>query len=101
MSDIDPLKSRILEARDAGLTALPPLTAAMLGVNEHDRAWVDTKCTPQPIQCLLQPVALSGARERIGKKVYVQNIHMPLSMQGCPKRTNMNETYTRCRAVMM
>jgi pimeloyl-ACP methyl ester carboxylesterase len=73
MSDIDPLKPRILEARDAGVTALPPLTAEMLGVNEQDRAWVDAKCTPQPIQCLLQPVALSGARERIGKKAYIRS----------------------------
>ena len=73
MSDIDPLKSRILKAFDEGLTALPPLTAAMLGVNEQDRAWVDAKCTPQPIKCLLQPVALSGARERIGKKAYIRS----------------------------
>jgi pimeloyl-ACP methyl ester carboxylesterase len=72
MCDIDPFKSRILEALDAGLTALSPLTAATLGVNEQDRAWVDAKCTPQPIQCLMQPVALSGARERIGKKAYIR-----------------------------
>ena len=51
---------------------MPPLTAAMFRVNEQDRAWVDAKCTPQPIQCLLQPVALSGARERIGKKAYIR-----------------------------
>jgi pimeloyl-ACP methyl ester carboxylesterase len=73
MCDIDPLKSRILEALDEGLTALPPLTAAILGVNEQDRAWVDAKCTPQPIQCFMQAVALSGARERIGKKAYIRS----------------------------
>ena len=71
-SDLDPWKSRILKALDEGLTALPPLTAAMLGVNEQDRAWVDAKCTPQPIQCFMQPAALSGARERIGKKAYIR-----------------------------
>jgi hypothetical protein len=37
------------------------------------RGWVDAKCTPQPIQCLLQPVALSGARERIRKKAYIRS----------------------------
>jgi pimeloyl-ACP methyl ester carboxylesterase len=71
--DLDPLKPRILKALDEGVTALPPLTAAMLGVNEKDRAWVDAKCTPQPIQCFMQPVALSGARERMGKKAYIRS----------------------------
>ncbi len=37
--DIDAPKQSILEALE-GLTTLPPLPAAMLGVNEKDRAWV-------------------------------------------------------------
>jgi hypothetical protein len=41
-----------------------------VGVNEQDRAWVDAKCTPQPIRCFMQPVALSGAHERIEESVY-------------------------------
>jgi hypothetical protein len=64
--DLDPMKPQILKALDEGVTALPPLPAAMLGVNEKDRAWVDAKCTPQPIHCFLQPITLTGARERIG-----------------------------------
>ncbi|WP_029584949.1 alpha/beta fold hydrolase [Bradyrhizobium sp. URHD0069] len=75
--DIDPMKPQILKARDEGVTALPPLPAAMLGVNEKDRAWVDAKCTPQPIQCFLQPISLTGARERIGKKAFIRAKDFP------------------------
>jgi pimeloyl-ACP methyl ester carboxylesterase len=71
-SDLSPFKSRYLKALDEGLTALSPLAALTFRVNEQDRAWVDAKCTPQPIQCFMQPVALSGARERIGKKAYIR-----------------------------
>jgi pimeloyl-ACP methyl ester carboxylesterase len=72
-SDLSPFEPRYLKALDEGRTALSPLTALTFRVNEQDRAWVDAKCTPQPIQCLLQPVALSGARERIGKKAYIRS----------------------------
>jgi pimeloyl-ACP methyl ester carboxylesterase len=46
--------------------------AARFGVNERDRAWVDAKLTPQPMGVALQPLRLSGARERIAKKAYIR-----------------------------
>jgi pimeloyl-ACP methyl ester carboxylesterase len=42
------------------------------GVNEKDRAWVDSKLTLQPNGVAFQPISLTGARERIGKKTYIR-----------------------------
>ena len=39
-------------------------------VNEKDRAWVDSKLTPQPNGVALQPIKLTGAREKVVKKTY-------------------------------
>jgi pimeloyl-ACP methyl ester carboxylesterase len=58
----------------SGATTMPPRSAELFNVNKDDRAWVDTQCTPQPIQCWLQKLSLTGARERIGKKTYVRAV---------------------------
>ena len=50
--------------------AAPP--AATFHVNDKDRAWVDGKTTPQPIGVSLQPIKLTGARERVRKKTYIR-----------------------------
>jgi hypothetical protein len=55
-----------------GATSFPPVRAAAFNVNENDRAWVDAQCTPHPIKCFLQKLALTGARDRITKKAYIR-----------------------------
>jgi pimeloyl-ACP methyl ester carboxylesterase len=72
--DIQPpvVREPIVMAARQGATTLPPRPAELFKVNEKDRAWVDAQCTPQPIQCFLQKLTLTGARERIGKKTYVR-----------------------------
>jgi pimeloyl-ACP methyl ester carboxylesterase len=72
-----PMRETILKLASDGLTAVPPRSAAMFNVNEADRAWVDAQCTPQPIKCFLQPVALTGARERIARKTYIRAADYP------------------------
>ena len=47
--------------------ALPPNT-----FNDKDAAWVLSKMTPHPIGTWLQPVKLSGAREKVAKKTYIR-----------------------------
>jgi hypothetical protein len=54
---------------------IPP--AAAFGVNEEDRAWVDSKTTQQPTFVALQPIALTGARERVAKKSYIRAAAYP------------------------
>ena len=62
-------------ATQRGDIGIPPRTAASFNVNEHDRAWVDALCVPQPIATFTDKVALTGARERIGKKAYIRAIN--------------------------
>jgi Alpha/beta hydrolase family len=44
-----------------------------------DAAWVLSKVTPQPIGTWLQPVKLSGAREKIAKKTYIRLPKFPMA----------------------
>jgi pimeloyl-ACP methyl ester carboxylesterase len=55
-----------------GDLAVPPRPAAAFLVNEKDQAWVDALCVPQPIGTMTEKMALTGARERIGKKAYIR-----------------------------
>jgi pimeloyl-ACP methyl ester carboxylesterase len=77
--DLMPQEPRdgILSAAREGATSLPPRAAAYFKVNDKDSAWVDAQCTPQPIQCFLQKLMLTGARERIAKKTYIRAAVFP------------------------
>jgi hypothetical protein len=66
------MREGLLAAERGGATTVPPRPAEAFKVNEKDRAWVDTQCTPQPIRCFLQKLPLTGVRERIAKKSYIR-----------------------------
>jgi pimeloyl-ACP methyl ester carboxylesterase len=72
-----PVRQIILKRASDGATAIPPPPAAMANVNEADQAWVDAQCTPHPIKCFLQPVALTGARDRIARKTFIRSSGYP------------------------
>ena len=59
-------------ARKKKLIAVPPRPAEAFGVNERDRAWVDSQCTPQPIATFTDKIAVTGALQRIVKKIYIR-----------------------------
>jgi pimeloyl-ACP methyl ester carboxylesterase len=61
-----------LEALAQGGQSRPPPAAEVFAVNERDRAWVDSKLTPQPVGVALQPLKLTGACERVPKKTYIR-----------------------------
>ena len=65
-------REHLNEVVSRGGTIVGPLPAAVFQVNEKDRAWVDELCTPQPIATFSERIALTGARERIGKKLYLR-----------------------------
>jgi hypothetical protein len=46
--------------------------AEVFHVNPKDRAWVDSKLTAQPVGVALQPIKLTGAREKVAKKTYIR-----------------------------
>jgi pimeloyl-ACP methyl ester carboxylesterase len=71
-------------ARDAmaelvkkGETAMKPLSAAIFRVNENDRAWVDSKCTPHPLATLTEKVTVAGGHDRIAKRTYIRATGYP------------------------
>jgi pimeloyl-ACP methyl ester carboxylesterase len=72
-----PVRDSIIKAAQHGATALPPRPAAKFNLNEKDRAWVDAKATPHPIKCILQPLKLTGARDRIAKRTYIRAADYP------------------------
>jgi pimeloyl-ACP methyl ester carboxylesterase len=66
------VQDAIRAALQRGDLGVPPRSAEAFGVNESDREWVDTLCVPQPIETFTSPIALSGARERIARKIYIR-----------------------------
>jgi len=41
-------------------------------ISEADRRWVDSLMTPQPNTIPMQPIRLTGARDRVAKKTYIR-----------------------------
>lgn len=72
-----PQLAAITNAAQDGATALPPWPAATFNLNENDRAWFDAKTTPHPIKCFLEPLKLTGARDRIAKRTYIRALDYP------------------------
>jgi hypothetical protein len=62
----------IRNATQKGELGVPPRPAAAFGVNEKDRAWVDSLTAPQPVGTFTQKITLTGARDRIAKKAYIR-----------------------------
>ncbi|HUC49411.1 MAG TPA: alpha/beta hydrolase [Xanthobacteraceae bacterium] len=66
------VREAIRAALASGALGMPPRPAEFFGVNEADRAWVDSLCTPQPIGTFTYKIALTGAREKIARKIYIR-----------------------------
>jgi pimeloyl-ACP methyl ester carboxylesterase len=79
-----------LAAIESGAAGSPPPTAEFFKVNEKDRAWVDSKLTPQPVGVRMQRIRLTGARERIAKKLYIRALNYP--------QPAFDQAYARCKA---
>jgi pimeloyl-ACP methyl ester carboxylesterase len=71
------LRATSLEAVARNEVSRPVPPAKAFGVNEKDQPWVDAKTTPQPTLVSVQPITLSGAREKIGKKTYIRATSYP------------------------
>lgn len=65
-------RARQNEAAAANGGFVPPIPAAVFGVNERDRAYVDAQCVPQPLPTFREGLALTGARERVAHKTYLR-----------------------------
>ena len=67
-----PVKDAIAAALGRGEFALKPVPAKVFRVNEKDQAWVDAKCTPQPIKALTDKADYTGGRDKIAKKTFIR-----------------------------
>jgi pimeloyl-ACP methyl ester carboxylesterase len=63
--------------RTEAMTAPPP-TAEGDFINEGDRAWVDSKATPQPTATFTEKLRVTGAYQRVAKKTYICATNGPL-----------------------
>ena len=71
-------RKRFLAAVEKGEPGRPAPTAeAFRVISEKDRAWVDSKTTPQPNGVAIQPIKLTGAREKVAKKTYIRAAKYP------------------------
>ena len=71
------VRDNIKAAAERGELGVPARSAAAFHVNDTDQAWVDAMCVPQPIGTMTEKMALTGARERIGKKAYIRAAAYP------------------------
>jgi pimeloyl-ACP methyl ester carboxylesterase len=55
----------------------PAPPAASFNVNANDLAWVESKLTPQPVGVGLQPITLTGARDKVARKTYIRATGSP------------------------
>src|SRR5262249_20932883 len=65
-------RKALLAAVERDEPGRPGPKAEAFQVNEKGRAWVDSKLTPQPNGVALQPIKLTGAREKVAKKTYIR-----------------------------
>jgi pimeloyl-ACP methyl ester carboxylesterase len=62
----------IKKALASGSISRPgPSAKDFMVASEEDQAWVDSKTTEQPLGVSLQPIRLTGARDRVPKKTYI------------------------------
>jgi pimeloyl-ACP methyl ester carboxylesterase len=69
------IKEMVAKVVSSGGNGIPAPSAAMFGVNERDRAWVDGLMGPQPVATFTDKIALTGARELIARKTYIRAVN--------------------------
>jgi pimeloyl-ACP methyl ester carboxylesterase len=73
LHDLVPEAQRARQVDAANGTGfIPPIRAEVFGVNERDRAYVDVKCVPHPLETMRERLVLTGARERVPHKTYLR-----------------------------
>ncbi len=76
-------------ARGESGRPVPPASAFRI-LDPKDVAWVAAKMTPQPVGVAMQPITLSGAREKVAKKAYIRTPAYP--------QPSFDAYLARCRA---
>lgn len=84
-------KKAVLAAVEKGEVSRPPRGGAPSPtMKPEDIAWLKSKATPQPIGVSLDPIKLTGARDRVAKRAYIR-------ARGYPN-PNFDDAYNACKA---
>jgi pimeloyl-ACP methyl ester carboxylesterase len=77
---------------------IPPITAEQFSVNAADRAWVNSRLTPQAGACFSEKLSLTGAAYKVPKKAYIQaSVSLSPAFQSAYERLSKTQgwkTYT-------
>lgn len=84
-------EAQVQSAAASGGLTVPPIPAAAFNVNEADREWMDSLCTPHPLATLTQPIELTGAHASIAIKSYVLATNNPVPLFAEHARTMRRE----------
>jgi len=66
------VRGALRAGREKGEIGIAPRPAEAFGVNARDRAWIDSKCTAQPIGAFTEKIRLTGAYNRIPGKTFIR-----------------------------
>ncbi len=90
--DLNSPQSReaVLAAIKLGEVSRPPTPSTSKGMSEADSQWLLAKATPQPIGVSLDPIQLTGARDRIPRKAFIRARNFP--------NPNFDSFYDACKA---
>lgn len=61
----------MIEGAQANGGRVPPVPGERFNVNPADRAWVDGKCTPMALACFIERIKLSGAHEKVARRMHI------------------------------
>jgi pimeloyl-ACP methyl ester carboxylesterase len=88
------IRQGILDDVAKGEWLAKPIPAATFKVNEKDRAWVDSLCTPHPLSTFVEKTVSTAAREKVGKKTHIRATGSPsLPFDTALKQTRADSTW--------
>jgi len=70
-------RKSLADAIAKGEAGRKPPSANSFSIFEKDLPWLQEKMTPQPNGVAIQPIRLSGARDKVSKKTYIRAPHYP------------------------
>ena len=76
----------------AALIPAPPTSEGEY-LSEADRAWVDSKATPQPSATFTEKLRVSGAYQRVPNKVYIRASNGPSIFDNLAARARSDPTW--------
>jgi len=68
---MDAATAQINLAHGTTHNGIPPIPAELFNVNERDRSWVDSLCTPQPLPTFTEKLLITGQVEQIKRRTYI------------------------------